>query len=77
VKSDEFAGFVPALWAGGPEPFYVAVGASGVGHAAEATHGHTPQDVAVSPIDGVALSSEGEPGKRTRTYVRGDHNRHL
>lgn len=74
AESDECAGFVPALWAGGPEPFYVTVGASGVGHAAEASHGCTPADVAVSLMDGVALSGEGEPRKRTRTHVRGDHD---
>ena len=31
AESDEYAGFVPALWAGGPEPFDVASSFSGVG----------------------------------------------
>jgi hypothetical protein len=34
AESDEFACFVPALWAGGPEPFCVTVGSSWVGYAA-------------------------------------------
>jgi hypothetical protein len=73
VESDECAGFVPALWAGGPEPFDVASIASGVGHAAEAVHGRTSADVVVLAVDGVALPSEGEPVK----CAWGEHDRYL
>ncbi len=64
TESDEGACFVPALLTGGPQPFAVAVGASRVADAAQAPHWCTYSNVAIIPVDGVALPSKWEPDKR-------------
>jgi hypothetical protein len=56
VDSDDFACFVPALFAGGPQPFDVAVGASWVGDTTQAPHRRVAFHVAVTVINRVPLA---------------------
>lgn len=77
AESDDFACLLPALLAGVPEPFHVAVGTSWVGNAAQASHRSTQWDVTVSPIDGVPLPSKWKPCERVGLRTQRRYSRQL
>jgi hypothetical protein len=56
ADSDDFACFVPALLACGPQPFDVAVGASRVGDTAQAPHRRAAFHITVTVINRVPLT---------------------